>query len=92
MFQKGFWYVLYFLFLTVFVGFFLLNMLVGIMATMTQPKTQELFEKEHILRQRVNKAAVSQLKQQIETVGGLIYGVGSTRAARRCRRRTRSRT
>lgn len=66
--EKGFVFVLYFLFLTIFIGFFLLNMLVGVMATMTQPKTQELFEKEHILRQRVNEAAVRQLKEQIEIV------------------------
>lgn len=56
--ENGVVYVLYFLFLTIFVGFFLMNMLVGVMATMTQPKTQELFEKDHVLRQRVNEKQV----------------------------------
>lgn len=63
--EKGVVYVLYFLFLTIFVGFFLMNMLVGVMATMTQPKTQELFEKDHVLRQRVNEKQVRQLGEQI---------------------------
>ncbi|CAD8195184.1 unnamed protein product [Paramecium octaurelia] len=63
-------YVFYFLFLTIFIGFFLMNMLVGVMATMTQPKTQELFEKDHILRQRVNELQVRQLSEHIQQFKG----------------------
>ncbi|KAM3134127.1 hypothetical protein pb186bvf_013748 [Paramecium bursaria] len=64
--QNGVLFVIYFLFLTIFVGFFLMNMLVGVMATMTQPKTQELFEKDNIMRQRINERSVQQLNEQIQ--------------------------
>ena len=38
------------------------------MATMSQPKTQVLFERENIMRHRLNKAGVYELKQKVDRV------------------------
>lgn len=56
------------MFLVIFMGYFIINMLVGIMATMSQPKTQVLFERENIMRYRLNKAGVYELKQKVDRV------------------------
>jgi hypothetical protein len=54
---KNNWFSLYFTFLVIFVGFFLLNMITGKVANELQGSTNKIFQKEYILKKKLTQTS-----------------------------------